>query len=170
VGHKEGGLHHSATQPFQPAAVEHLFHVRRFAPTIACHHAPESGRKLLNLHAANVMHIRCVFGAQCQQDHPLMQHLVVLQVMHHRKGNDIQRAGHIDRRARHAYRRRLLQRGDHRFQRVAVLMHAAQQAETFALPGGHHQKHHQTQAQWQPATGDNLIEVRREERHINTEE
>ena len=49
-------------------------------------------------------------------------------------------------------------------------MHTTQQAETFALPRRHHNKHHQTQRQRQPATGDNLVEIRREQRHVDTEE
>ena len=99
-----------------------------------------------------------------------MQHFVVLEVMHQRKRDYVQRARHIHRRARHAHRWGFLQRGDHGLQRVTVLMHTTQQAETFALPRRHHNKHHQTQRQRQPAAGDNLVEVRRKQRHVDAEE
>ena len=99
-----------------------------------------------------------------------MQHFVVLEVMHQRERDDVQGARHVHRSARHADRRRFLQRSDHRLQRIPVLMHAPQQAETLAFPGGHDDEHHQTQRQRQPAAGDNLVEVRGEQWHVNTQE
>ena len=165
--HKEGGFHHPAAQTFQPAAVENLFDVRRFAPAVAGNDAPERRRYLFNLHATNVMYVRRVFGTQREQNHPLVQHLVMLQVVQQRERNHVQRTGHINSGTRHANRRRFFKRRDHRLQRITVLMHPTQKAETLAFPGGHDGKHHQTEGQRQPAAGDDFIEVRGEERDIN---
>ena len=49
-------------------------------------------------------------------------------------------------------------------------MHATQQTEAFAFPGGHDGEHHQTQRQRQPTTGNKLIEVRGEQRNIDAQE
>ena len=99
-----------------------------------------------------------------------MQHFVVLEVMHQRERDHVQGARHVHRGARHADRRRFLQRSNHRLQRIPVLMHTAQQAEALAFPCGHDDEHHQTQRQRKPAAGDNFVEVRGEQRHVNAQE
>ncbi|CNU22964.1 Uncharacterised protein [Salmonella enterica subsp. enterica serovar Bovismorbificans] len=49
-------------------------------------------------------------------------------------------------------------------------MHTTQQTETLALPGGHDREHDQAQAQRQPTTGQQFIEVSREQRDIHAQE
>ncbi len=49
-------------------------------------------------------------------------------------------------------------------------MDTPQQTEALAFPGGHDDKHHDTQAQRQPAAREQLVEVGREQRNINAQE
>lgn len=50
-----------------------------------------------------------------------------------------------------------------------MLVHAAQQAETFAFPRRHNDKHHQAETERQPATGEDFHQVGGKQRHIDTE-
>ena len=51
-----------------------------------------------------------------------------------------------------------------------MFVHPTQQAETLALPGRHHDKHHRAEAQRQPAAGKQFIEVSGKQRDIDTKE
>lgn len=170
VGHKERGLHHPAAQPLGVAAVEDLLHVRGLTPAIARHHPPEGGGELLDADPAHVMDVGHVLYPQGEKDDPLVQHLVVLEVVQERMGDHIDHSRHIDGGARHPGRGGFLQRGDHRLQRVAVLVQAANELEALALPAGHQGEHHGAQGQRQPAAGDNLGQIRGKERHIDAEQ
>ncbi|MNM96541.1 hypothetical protein D3C81_1090210 [compost metagenome] len=49
-------------------------------------------------------------------------------------------------------------------------MHAAQQTETFAFPGGHDDEHHQRQHQRQPTAGEQFQGVGGEHRHVDNQQ
>ncbi|MNH86590.1 hypothetical protein D3C73_390510 [compost metagenome] len=51
-----------------------------------------------------------------------------------------------------------------------MLVHAAQQAETFALPGGHDDEHHQRQHQRQPTTREQFQGVGGEHRDVDNQQ
>lgn len=170
MGHKERGLHHPATQPLGIATVEDLLHVGGLAPAIARHYPPESGGELLDADPAHIVDVGHILHPQGEQDDPLVQHLVVLEVMEQRMGDHIDDPRHIDSRARHPGRRGFLQRGDHRLQRVAVLVQATNKLKALALPAGHHGEHHRPQGERQPAAGEDLGEVGGKERYVDTEQ
>ncbi|MNH99045.1 hypothetical protein D3C73_518010 [compost metagenome] len=99
-----------------------------------------------------------------------MQHLVVLEVVQERMGNDVDHPRQIDGGARHPGRRGFFQGGDHGLQRVAVLVQAADKLEALALPAGHQGEHDGPQGERQPAAGEDLGEVRGKERNVDGEQ
>ncbi len=170
MGHKERGLHHPAAEPLGVAAVEDLLHVRSLAPAVARHHPPEGGGELLDADPAHIVDVGHILHPQGEQDDPLVQHLVVLEVMEQRMGDHIDHPRHIDGSTGHPGWRGFLQRGDHRLKGVAVFVQATNKLETLALPAGHHGEHHRAQGERQPATGEDLGEVGGKQRYVDTEQ
>ncbi len=99
-----------------------------------------------------------------------MQHLVVLEVMHQCERNNVQCTRHIHRRARYANRWGFLSEAIIASGVSRVHAYDAADGNAFAFPRGHHNEHQQTKRQRQPAAGDNLIEVCREQRYVDAQE
>ena len=93
-----------ARSPCACASVQYLRHVRRFHEAVSRGHAIEAVLERLDRHALLVGTSGTSVGEYRQQDHLLVQHLVVLEVMqqHDRRALGVGR--HEHRRARHARR------------------------------------------------------------------
>ena len=73
--------------PLPTQELHHFLHVRRFHESVACHCPHEPGIEHFELHALIIAHFRDLLRDNREENHLLVQHLVVLEMMqeHHRR-------------------------------------------------------------------------------------
>ncbi len=137
--------------------MENFFHVWRFSPTITCHQRQKVGdscsictRRTLWTYAR----LRC---AELTES-PAHAIPCYVQVMHQRKGNDVDCTRHIHRGPG------TRTGGD--FSSEAIIASREYHVHASAAASGNARssrwssdKHHRTEAQWQPAAGEQFIEL-----------
>ena len=106
---EEAGLHFVIGDAMRPAGAQGCRHVGLLHEAVAGDHRIEALAQPLDLDPLGLRHARHVHGVDLQHDHPLMQDLVVLEVVQERRrrrggvgGQEHRRAGNAVGRAFHA--------------------------------------------------------------------
>ena len=144
-------------------------HVGRLEEAVMDVHREEALAELLDFDALVGRHERRVLDGHMHQQHALVQHLVVLEIVQQRAGNRIAARGQEHGGAGHAHRRLLgafqEQVDRHRFVADALQMRAPSDA-----PGLHQEEHAGRDEDRQPAAFDDLDRVGGEEHDVDEAE
>ncbi|MNJ32764.1 hypothetical protein D3C77_274380 [compost metagenome] len=167
---EEAGRHDIELQPLFATQAQRPGHVRRL------HIAEGQGQPLeivadrLDGHAVLVRDARPVRGVDRQDDVLLVQHLVVLEVVHQGHGRHLGIRGQEDGRARRSMRRTGAQHLDQVGQRQAVLARLVGQDLGAAHPGPHQHDQAAAQDQGHPGAVGNLQQVGGQEDRVDEAE
>ena len=102
AGEEEGGQHQVDRDAVAPAQLERPRDVGRVGEAVADEDAEEALAQLLDLDPLGVGDVGHLLVAHGHEQHALVQHLVVLDVVQHRLRHDLDVAGHEHGRALHA--------------------------------------------------------------------
>ncbi len=92
-------LAHANAQPLVAALLDRARHVRGLHEAVVRHHGEETVAEVLDAGAFLRLHLGHVLGHHVQEDHLLVENLVVLEVVEQDRGDEVQVGGHEDRRA-----------------------------------------------------------------------
>ena len=133
-------------------------------------HPVEARRQLLRLPPPARLGLGHVQGADAHAQRPLVQHLVVLEVVQQRRGHVVGVAGQEHRRPGHAHDARARQARQERGEQRPVLSPLRQHQLAPALPGGHQRHERTAQHERHPAPFQQLERVGGEEQPVEDEE
>ena len=128
-----------------------------------------SGRKSSTLTRSLFRRARRAERLHRQHDDLLVQHLIVLQIVHQRGGRDVGIAGEEDRRAAHAVRRMVRKRFE-QFRHRLVAAHDVGENAGAAHPGPEHDDQARRQRQRHEAALPNALQVRGQEDQLDQRE
>ena len=110
-------------------------------------HAVDIRRQLRHIPPPRITDHRHILVQHGDEQHPLMQHLIVLEVVQQGAGQKILLAGHENRNAGHPDGARLRQPGDEGGKRQAILPEAGEQQLPSLIPGDHQPRRQHAQQQ-----------------------
>ncbi len=114
--------------------------------------------------------MRHIHGLRRKKNHPLVQHLVVLEVVQQRVRHGGRTGGEVDGRAFHPGGRIGGQAGDEILQVERMFFELATQQGAAALPGGQQGVDHGAEQQWEPAAVIDLQRVGRQKSQVDQRE
>ena len=124
-----------------PLVAEQLGHVRLLDEAVSSDHTEDSLPELADLDLVLVRHVRNLVGHDRQKDHPLVEDLVVLQVVKERQRNAVERAVHEDGRPGHAGRRPFRDRLEEGGVGESAFRDPIEEDPPSAPPCRHHREH-----------------------------
>jgi hypothetical protein len=165
-----GGLEQVDRHALRAAELQRLGNVGRVDEAVVHLHAPEARRQRRDLHPLLERNPRHLVEDHRQDQVVLVQHLVVLEVVHQRLGHGV-RVGHgVDGRARHAVGAVFVQRVDEGQQLGVVAAHGFDQQLAPTTPGGHDGEQRGAQHQREPATLQELERARHHQQRVQRQE